>query len=248
MARAPAASTNAIPTIPTLSLNNAEKRANSPGARNDAARPVVVYRPNISPSRPFGARRARNERELAWAGPTHRHSASPNTQNSVVPCTNSSTTHETSSPTSETMMIRLGPTRSSNRPSTSAPSAATTFAATPKTRTVDWAMPYTLTARIAPKLKTAARQSRDSAEAIRNLTALRSRRHGARTSRTSSRYEPRTSTRRCAGPAETSRTAKNTAEPKTANQTAENTATARMSSPPALVTPNQPTGGAMKPT
>ncbi len=66
----------------------------------------------------------------------------------------------TISPTREIRITVLGPIRSSIRPSTSAPTAATTLAATPKMSTVSWAIPYTVTARIAPKVNTAVSPSR----------------------------------------------------------------------------------------
>ena len=74
-----------MPTIPTRSENKPEKRAKSAGARNEAARPVVAYSPNISPSRPTGAMRAMNARELDCAGPTHKVKIRPKIQNIVVP-------------------------------------------------------------------------------------------------------------------------------------------------------------------
>src|SRR6478672_11907152 len=141
MARVPANSTMAIPTIPIRSENNPENRAKSPGARNEAARPVVAYRPNISPSRPGGATWARKERELDWAGPTHRHKISPKIQNIVEPWANSRITEVTISPISDIMIVTFGPTRSSSRPKPSEPRAATTFATTPKISTVAWAIP-----------------------------------------------------------------------------------------------------------
>ena len=59
----------------------------------------------------------------------------------VVPWANSRMTAVVIRPTREIMMIRLGPTRSSIRPSTSAPSAAVTLATMPKMSTVSVAMP-----------------------------------------------------------------------------------------------------------
>src|SRR6476469_7332695 len=150
MARVPANSTMAIPTIPIRSENNPENRAKSPGARNEAARPVVAYRPNISPSRPGGATWARKDRELDWAGPTHRHRISPKIQNIVTPCANSRIVAVPISTPREIRITLLGPIQSSILPSTSAPTAATTLAAIPKMSTVSDAIPYTVTARIAP--------------------------------------------------------------------------------------------------
>ena len=64
-ASVPISSTSAIPTIPIRSENKAVNSVNNAGANGAAALPVVAYRPNISPSRPTGATRARKARELA---------------------------------------------------------------------------------------------------------------------------------------------------------------------------------------
>src|ERR687894_1847326 len=101
---------------------------------------------------------------------------------------------------------------------------------------------------MAPKENTAARPSRYSAEAIRNHTEFRSRAHRFFTSAINSAYERKKLTLRRAGPGGFSGTANSTGMANKANQAAENTARVRMFSPPSLVTPNQPTSGAMKPT
>ena len=64
---------------------------------------------------------------------------------------------------SDPIRIGLAPIRSSSRPPSTAPAAATVEAATPKSSTLACEMPYTLTPRTAPKAKMPARPSRNTA-------------------------------------------------------------------------------------
>src|SRR5918997_3440922 len=164
----PATSTSRMPAIPArCSAKSETKSPKRLGARNDTARPVVAYRPKNSPSRPAGARRARNVRDDDCAGPTNSTRARPNTQNISGPDTNSSTVAAAIIPSSDTMITDFGPTRSSNRPPATAPTAATTLAATPNSSTSPARMPYTPTASTDPTVKIAASPSRNSALAPR---------------------------------------------------------------------------------
>ena len=64
---------------------------------------------------------------------------------------------------SDPTMIGFAPRRSSSRPPTTAPRAATVDANTPKIKTLPGEMPYTLTPSTAPKAKTPESPSRNTA-------------------------------------------------------------------------------------
>src|SRR5579875_3785767 len=86
MASSPAPSTTHKPPIPARTAWNAStKIENSQGARNDTARPVIVYSPKATPSLP--SRDILNSRVRAddCAGPINRHSDNPHTQNAIGP-------------------------------------------------------------------------------------------------------------------------------------------------------------------
>jgi hypothetical protein len=68
---------------------------------------------------------------------------------------------------SELRMTLFEPTRSSNSPPSTAPTAATTLAATPNSSTFAAEMPYTLTPNTAPKVNTPVNPSRNTALASR---------------------------------------------------------------------------------
>src|SRR5699024_4502629 len=110
------------------------KTAMSRGVRNETDRPVVAYRPYISPAVCAVVNRPKNARDEDWTGPTKKHRNSPQIQNASVPFWTKIMTAETISPSSETTMMRLGPKRSSNKPPKNAPAAATTLAAIPKNK------------------------------------------------------------------------------------------------------------------
>ena len=69
--------------------------------------------------------------------------------------------------TSDPMMTGLDPIRSSKNPPKTAPSAATTLAATPKISTSAGEIPYALTPSTPPNVNTPARPSRKTALATR---------------------------------------------------------------------------------
>src|SRR5699024_2094725 len=104
------------------------------GVRNETERPVVAYSPYISPAALAVVNRPRNARDEDWTGPTKKHRNNPQIQNASVPSWTKMMTAEAISPCSETRMMRLGPTLSSNSPPQKGPAAATTFAAIPKNK------------------------------------------------------------------------------------------------------------------
>src|SRR5690606_35052082 len=105
------------------------KPAKAAGPRKLAARPVMAYNPNSSPSRPAGVNRPRNVREADWAGPTNNASNRPPIQNAVGPDDTDSTTPTTRRQVSAPTITSFGPASSSIRPAAIAPAAATKFAA-----------------------------------------------------------------------------------------------------------------------
>ena len=187
--------------------------------------------------------RARKVRADDCAGPTKRHSKRPKIQKSSVPETPISTTPTAIMETSDATMTAFGPTRSSRRPATIAPSAATTLAATPNSRTLSDAIPYTLTASTAPNVKTPASPSRNSALAIRNQTVRRSASQRSFRSRHRTRYDSTNPALAAPGSAAlrgSSGTAKRTGKANTANHAAARSATSRMLRPPSVVSPSSP--------
>ena len=122
------------------------------GAMKDTARPVVAYRPKISPSRPSGMRRARNERAADWAGPTQADSSMPSTQKIRAPpsCRKKTSMPATTRTTSAPIMTLRGPTTSSSRPSPMVATPATTLAAMAKTMTSPLEKPKVLRAIMPP--------------------------------------------------------------------------------------------------
>src|SRR5690625_3806854 len=164
MANRPAASTTHSPPIPARSApKRSTKVKNIQGARNDAARPVVVYRPNATPSLPGPDSRSINARAAARIGPTNRHSASPQIQNSSGPEPLSNTSPTAIMAASEQVMTGLGPTRSASTPPDTAPTAATMLTHTPKISTSACDTPYTLTPSTAPNAKIPVSPSRNTA-------------------------------------------------------------------------------------
>ncbi|SLH27412.1 Uncharacterised protein [Mycobacteroides abscessus subsp. abscessus] len=104
-------------------------------------------------------------------------------------------------------------------------------------------MPYTRTASTAPKVKTPARPSRNTALASRNQTVRRSTAQSSRRSRHSTRYEPSSPARSAPGSAVvrgSSGTANITGSAKAANHTAASTAISRMLSPSSVGMPSSP--------
>ena len=115
------------------------------------------------PSLPSPVIRNSKVRAADWVGPTNRHSSRPQTQNAIGPESDSNAMPTTIMALSEATMTGLAPIRSSRRPPTTAPSAATVEAITPKINTSAGEMPYTLTPSTAPNAKTPDRPSRNTA-------------------------------------------------------------------------------------
>ena len=156
-------------------------RPKAAGDRNDTTRPVVAYRPKISPLLPSGISRARKLREAAWAGPTNTVISSPSTQNVAAPpsCRMKIRMPSVTSAPSEIRMTRLGPIRSSSMPKPIVANPATMFAAAPKTMTSPADSPNVPAASTAPNANTPASPSRKSAEASRKYTVSREVTHNA---------------------------------------------------------------------
>ena len=106
------------------------------GARKDTARPVVVYRPNVTPSLPSVDMRSIRVRADDCVGPTNRQSSSPQTQKPSGPDSDQRTIEIAIIDAREPRMTVLDPSRSSTRPPTNAPSAAMTLALTPNSSTL----------------------------------------------------------------------------------------------------------------
>jgi len=117
------------------------KAENSHGARNDAARPVVVKRPKAMPSLPSADMRSISVRADDWVGPMNKHSSSPHTQNTAAPDRAISVTATAIIAINEPTMTDLEPSRSSSRPPNTAPTAAITLAPTANNRTSAAEMP-----------------------------------------------------------------------------------------------------------
>src|SRR5882757_2820289 len=164
----PMASTAQIPPNPARSApNTAMNVPKNHGARNDAARPVVVYSPNATPSLPSVVRRSICVRAADWVGPTKRHSSSPQIQNEVAPSRVSRTSAVTIRALKDPTMTGLDPRRSSSRPPITEPIAAITQAHTPNSRTSAGDTPYTVTPTTAPNVNTPVSPSRNTALAAR---------------------------------------------------------------------------------
>jgi len=132
------------------------------GEMKDATRPVVAYRPKISPCSPTGVTRARSERLAACAGPTNADSSSPPTQNTIEPrpLNAKMTIAISTSPESANTMTALGPNLSSARPAKIVETPATTFAAIAKMMTSVSPKPKATAASTPPNAKTPASPSR----------------------------------------------------------------------------------------
>ena len=98
----------------------------------DATRPVVAYSPKVSFSSPSGASRASRVRDADCTVPTWEEMMRPQIQKTSVVWTAMSTSPATMITTSEPMMTRRGPMRSSRPDMSQAPSIATALAAKPK--------------------------------------------------------------------------------------------------------------------
>src|SRR5208283_3981500 len=150
-------------TAPNPSTNT----ENSHGATNDTARPVIVYRPNATPSLPCFAICSSRARADDCDGPMNMHSNSPHTQKATEPDSTIKVSVTTTIATSDATMTGFDPVRWSTNPPSTAPTAATTLATTPNISTLACEMPYTLTPSTAPNAKIAASPSRKSALANR---------------------------------------------------------------------------------
>ncbi len=121
--------------MPARSVPNRSMKIEiSAGARNDTARPVVVYRPKATPSLPSAEIRSISVRAADWIGPTNRHSSSPQTQKASAPDNVINVSPTAIMATSEPTMTGLEPSRSSRMPPSTAPTAAITLALTPNSR------------------------------------------------------------------------------------------------------------------
>ena len=119
----------------------AMKVENMTGARNDTARPVVVYRPKATPSLPSADIRSISVRAADSDGPMNRHSISPQIQNARTPDDVMRMRPTTIIAVSAPTMTGLAPNRSSSTPPMTAPMAAMMLALTPNSITSSSAMP-----------------------------------------------------------------------------------------------------------
>src|SRR5271166_7072061 len=168
MPTSPAASTTSNPPMPARSApKKSMNMKNSHGARNATARPVVVYRPNATPSLPSAVILSSRVRAADWVGPMNRPSISPHTQNASTPDRDSSVSPAAIIAASDPTMTGLDPTWSSSRPPSTAPTAATVLALIPNSSTSACETPYTRTPRTAPNANTPDSPSRNTALASR---------------------------------------------------------------------------------
>src|ERR1700743_2244104 len=142
MASSPAISTSEIPPRPARAPPNVSTNTeNNHGATNATARPVIVYRPNATPSRPSLAICSSRARADDCEGPMNIHNSSPHTQNATGPESSIKVSATATMATNDVTMTGLDPTRWSTKPPSTAPTAATTLAATPKISTLACEMP-----------------------------------------------------------------------------------------------------------
>jgi len=115
---------------------------NSHGARDATARPVVVWRPNATPSLPSAVILSSKVRAADWVGPMNRHSISPHTQERErARQRHQGQPDRDHRAASDQMMTGLEPTWSSSRPPSTAPTAAITQAVIPNSSTSACEMP-----------------------------------------------------------------------------------------------------------
>src|ERR1700733_1245884 len=164
MPSSPAPITRHSPPMPARTAPNTSTKAeNSHGAKNDTARPVIVYRPNATPSLPSPDIRSSSVRADDTVGPINRHNSSPKTQNKRGPDTAIKVSPTAMMLASDPTITRLDPIRSSINPPSRAPTAATTLAATPNISTAAGEIPYALTPSTPPKVNTPVSPSRNNA-------------------------------------------------------------------------------------
>src|SRR5690349_21068804 len=125
MPTSPVANTTHNPPMPARSLSNTSMNVeNNHGARKDTARPVVVNKPNATPSLPSAVIRSISVRAEACTGPMNRHSSRPHTQNAAAPDNASSVSATVIIAINEPTFTSLEPSLSSSRPPNTAPTAA----------------------------------------------------------------------------------------------------------------------------
>src|ERR1700753_616125 len=112
------------------------KTETNQGATHATARPVIVYRPNATPSLPSLAICSSKARAEDCDGPMNSASSRPHTQNATEPDSTISVSVVAKIAASDTTMTGFDPIRWSMEPPSTAPIAATKLATTPNISTV----------------------------------------------------------------------------------------------------------------